>query len=207
LVGGYVEGTPPGSVPVKGMAEPIEVFVLVGAGAARSRFEAAARYGLTRFVGRSAELEQLRDALDRANRGRGQVVAVVGEPGVGKSRLVREITHSHRVNGWRRLRAGSVSYGRATPYVPVIDLLKAYFKIQDRDELHEIREKVTSKLLMPDESLKLDVTALLDLLDVPLDDAKWKTLDPSQRRRHTLEAIRLLLIREAREQPLLLIFE
>src|SRR5215470_18020769 len=93
LVEGFVQVTPLGPVPVKGLAEPIEVFVLVGASAARSRFEAAARYGLTRFVGRSAELEQLRNALDQASAGRGQVVAVVGEPGVGKSRLFWEFTH------------------------------------------------------------------------------------------------------------------
>src|SRR5262249_57332199 len=141
LVGGYVEGTPPGSVPVKGMAEPIEVFVLVGAGAARSRFEAAARYGLTRFVGRSAELEQLRDALDQASVGRGQVVAVVGEPGVGKSRLFWEFTHSHRVHGWLIIRSTSVSFGKATAYLPVIDLLRGYFELESRNEPRKIREK------------------------------------------------------------------
>src|SRR5262245_56390089 len=100
LAEGFVQVTPLGPVPVKGLAEPVEVFELVGAGAARTRLEVAARRGLTRFVGRDAELEQLRDALDRASQGHGQVVAVVGEPGVGKSRLVWELTHSHRVHGW-----------------------------------------------------------------------------------------------------------
>src|SRR5207244_13619055 len=87
LAEGFVQVPPRGPVRIKGLGEPVGVFELVGAGAARSRLEAAARRGLTRFVGRSAELEQLRSALDRANLGHGQVVAMVGDPGVGKSRL------------------------------------------------------------------------------------------------------------------------
>jgi hypothetical protein len=105
-----------------------------GAGAARTRLEAAARRGLTRFVGRNAELEQLRDALDRASQGHGQVVAVVGEPGVGKSRLFWELTHSHRVHGWLIVQSASVSYGKATAYLPVIELLRGYFAIDSRDD-------------------------------------------------------------------------
>jgi class 3 adenylate cyclase len=95
LAEGFVQVTPLGPVPIKGLGEPVEVFELVGAGASRTRLEAAARRGLTRFVGRNAELEQLRGALDRASLGHGQVVAVVGEPGVGKSRLFWEFLHSH----------------------------------------------------------------------------------------------------------------
>ena len=102
-------------------------YELTGAGPLRSRLHAAAVRGLTRFVGRDAELERLREALARAAQGHGQVVAIVGEPGVGKSRLLWEVTHSHRVHGWLVLQAGSVSYGKATLYLPVIDLLKGYF--------------------------------------------------------------------------------
>jgi class 3 adenylate cyclase len=207
LVEGVVQVTALGPVPVKGLVEPVEVFELVGAGAARTRFQAAARRGLTRFVGRNAELEQLRDALDRARLGRGQVVAVVGEPGVGKSRLFWEFTYSHRLQGWLVLESASVSYGKATSYLPVIDLLKSYFKIENRDELREIREKVTGKLLTLDRAMELTLPALLALLDVPVDDTQWNTFDPAQRRHRTLEALRQLLLREARERPLLLIFE
>src|SRR5262249_15572444 len=120
---GFVQVASLGPVPVKGLAEPVEVFELVGAGAARTRLEAAARRGLTRLVGRNAELEHLRDALDRARLGRGQVVAVVGEPGVGKSRLFWELLHSHRVHGWLIVQSASVSYGKASAYLPVIELL------------------------------------------------------------------------------------
>src|SRR3989441_28619 len=207
LVGGYVDVKPLGPVPVKGLAHAVEGFEVIGAGPARTRLQAAARRGLTRFVGRDAELEQLRRAQQLAGTGHGQVAAIVGEAGVGKSRLVYEFTHSHRLQGWLVLESASVSYGKATSYLPVIDLLKGYFKIQDRDDLREVREKVTGKLLSLDEALKPTLPALLALLDVPVDDASWRTLDPAERRRRTLDAVRRLLLREAREQPLLLIFE
>jgi class 3 adenylate cyclase/tetratricopeptide (TPR) repeat protein len=207
LAEGYVEVKSLGPVPVKGLAAPVEVYEVTGAGPARTRLQAAARRGLTRFVGRDAEVEQLRRAQQLADDGRGQVAAIVGEAGVGKSRLVYELTHSHRLQGWLVLESASVSYGKATSYLPVIDLLKGYFKIQDRDDLREIREKVTGKLLTLDEALKPTLPALLALLDVLIDDPAWQTLDPGQRRQRTLDAVRLLLLREAREQPLLLIFE
>jgi tetratricopeptide (TPR) repeat protein len=180
---------------------------VTGAGPARTKLQAAARRGLTRFVGRDTEVEQLRHAQQLAGSGHGQVAALVGEAGVGKSRLVYEFTHSHRLQGWLTLESASVSYGKATSYLPVIDLLKGYFKIQDRDDLREIREKVTGKLLTLDSVLEPTLPALLALLDVPMDDASWRTIDPGQRRQRTLDAVKRLLLREAREQPLLLIFE
>src|SRR5437667_4351470 len=207
LVEGYVAVEPLGPVPVKGLADAVEVYEVTGAGPARTRLQAAARRGRTRCVGRDAELEQLRRAQQLAGTGHGQVAAIVGEAGVGKSRLVYEFTHSHRLHGWLVLEAASVSYGKATSYWPVIDLLKGYFKIQDRDDLREIREKVTGKLLTLDESLKPALPAFLTLLDVPVDDAAWRMLDPGQRRQRTLDAVKRWLLREAREQPLLLIFE
>jgi len=206
LVEGFVAVKPLGQVPVKGLAEPVEVYEATGAGPARTRLQAATRRGLTRFVGRDAELEQLRRAQQLAGNGHGQVAAIVAEAGVGKSRLVYEFTHHHLQN-WLVLMGASVSYGKATSYLPVIDLLKGYFKIQDRDGLGEIREKVTGKLLTLDESLKPTLPALLALLDVPVHDASWQTLDPAQRRQETLDAVKRLLVREAREQPLILIFE
>jgi hypothetical protein len=207
LAEGYVEVKSLGPVPVKGLAEPVEVYEVTGAGSARTRLQAAARRGLTRFVGRDTELEQLRRAQQLAGDGHGQVAAIVGEAGVGKSRLVYELTHSHRLQGWLVLESGSDSYGRATAYLPVIDLLKAYFKIHDHDDHRAIREKVTGKLLTLDEALKSLLTALLALLDVPLDDGQWQALDPPQRRQRTLNAIKSLLLRESHVQPLLLVFE
>jgi class 3 adenylate cyclase/tetratricopeptide (TPR) repeat protein len=207
LAEGYVEVKPLGPVPVKGLDAPVEVYEMVSAGPVRSRLHAAAARGLTQFVGREIELEQLRQALGRAAAGHGQVVAVVGEPGVGKSRLVWEITHSHRTHGWLIVPASSSSYGKATPYMPVIDLLKAYFKVQGRDEHREIREKVSGKLVTLDESLMPTLPVFLTLLDVPVDDAPWQSLDPPQRRQRTLDAIKRLLLRESQAQPVLVVFE
>ena len=207
LAEGYVEVRSLGPVPVKGLAEPVETYELMGAGPRRSRLSAAAARGLSRFVGRDGELEQLREALGRAASGHGQVVAIVGEAGVGKSRLVWEVTHSHRTHGWLILQAGSVSYGKATPHLPVIDLLKGYLQIADRDEPRAIREKVMGKLLALDRTLEPALPAFLALLDVPVEDRRWEGLDPPQRRQRTLDALKRLLIRESQVQPLLVVVE
>jgi class 3 adenylate cyclase/tetratricopeptide (TPR) repeat protein len=207
LAEGYIEVKPLGLVPVKGLETPVDVYEMVGAGPRRSRLHAAAARGLTRFVGREVELDALRHALARAAADHGQVVAIVGEPGVGKSRLVWEVTHSHRVHGWLVLQAGSVSYGKATSYLPVVDLLKGYFAIEDRDGPRAVREKLTGKLLTLDRAQEGSLPALLSLLDVPTDDSEWAALDPPQRRRRTLDAVKRLLLRESQGQPLLVVFE
>ncbi len=207
LAEGYVQVDPLGAVPIKGLPEPAEVYEVTGAGPVRTRLQAAAARGLTRFVGRQLELDTLRQALERAGSGHGQVVAVIGEPGVGKSRLFWEFTQSHRTQGWLRLDSGSVSYGKATPYLPVIDLLKAYCQIEPRDDARRMREKLTGKLLTLDEALKATLPALLALLDVAVEDAAWQAMDPVQRRQRTLEAVKRMLLRESQVQPLLLVFE
>src|SRR5438876_6094390 len=133
LAEGYVQVTPLGPVPVKGLAAPIDVFELVGASGIRRRLQATAARGLTRFVGRDTELAALVQALEGAGAGHGQVAALVGEAGVGKSRLVYECVHSHHMQGWHVLESASVSYGKATPYFPVLDLLRRYAQIEERD--------------------------------------------------------------------------
>jgi class 3 adenylate cyclase len=115
LAEGLVQVTALGPVPVKGLVEPVEVFELVGAGPARTRLQAASVRGLTRFVGRDAELAALHQALEQAGAGHGQVVALVGEPGVGKSRLVYECTRSHRTQGWLVLESNSCRMARRHP--------------------------------------------------------------------------------------------
>ncbi len=207
LVEGYVAVKSLGPVPVKGLANAVDVYELAGAGPARTRLQAAARRGLTRFVGRDAEIESLRQALEKARAGHGQVVAVVGEPGVGKSRLFWEFIHSHRTQGWLVLESCSASYGKATPYLPVIDLVKAYCQIEPQDDRRKMQEKLTGKLLTVDRVLEATVPALLTLLDVPIEDHQWRALDPLERRRRTLEAVKRLLLRESQIQSLLLVFE
>jgi class 3 adenylate cyclase/tetratricopeptide (TPR) repeat protein len=206
LAEGYVQVAARGPVVVKGLAEPVEIYALTGA-TGQTRLQAATARGLTRFVGRDAEVEQIRRAVALARDGHGQLVALVGDPGVGKSRLVYEFTHSPSTQDWLTLEAGSVSYGKATSYLPVIDLLKAYFKLHDRESHREIREKVTDKVLAVDRALESTLPAVLALLDVTVDDAHWHALDPSQRRQRTLDGIKRLLLRESQRQPLLVVFE
>jgi class 3 adenylate cyclase/tetratricopeptide (TPR) repeat protein len=196
-----------GPVPVKGLVEPVEVFELVGASGTRRRVQAAAARGLTRFVGRQTELATLTEILARVSAGHGQVVALVGEAGVGKSRLVYECVHSYRTQGWLVLESASVSYGKATPYFPVIDLLKRYAHVEERDDSRTIRAKVTGQVLTLDAALQDTVPALLALLDALPDNDPFLRLDPPQRRQRTLEALTRVLLRESQVQPLLLVFE
>jgi class 3 adenylate cyclase len=190
LAEGYVRVKALGPLPVRGLEAPIDVFELTGAAAARSRLQAATARGLSRFVGRDTEMEQLGRALKQAQQGRGQVVAVVGELGVGKSRLFHEFVHSHRTTGWLVLETSSVSYGRATSYLPVVDLLKSYFDIEDGDGAQRICEKVTGKMLTLDEQLRETIAPILSLLDaVPADDP-FQALGPSVRRGRIMGALK-----------------
>jgi class 3 adenylate cyclase/tetratricopeptide (TPR) repeat protein len=182
LAEGYVSVKPLGPVSVKGLPDAVEVYEITGAGLARTRLQAAARRGLTRFVGRNEELEQLRRAQQLARARHGQ--------------------------GWRVLEGEALSYGKATSYLPVIDLLKGFFSIPEREDPREIREKVMGRLLTLDRALEPTLPALLSLFDVPAnDDGAWSTLSPGQRRERTLDAVRRLLLREARAQPLVVILE
>jgi class 3 adenylate cyclase len=207
LAEGFVQVKALGPVPVKGLTEPVEVFELVGVTSVRRRLQATAVRGLTRFVGRETELAALTQALERAGAGHGQVVAIVGEAGVGKSRLVYECLHSHRTQGWRVLEAASVSYGKATPYFPVIDLLKRYAQVDDHDDTRTIRAKVTGHVLTLDDALQDTIPALLALLEALPEDSPFLRLEPPQRRQRTLEALQRLLLRESQVKPLLLVFE
>src|SRR2546425_12087105 len=207
LAEGLVQVTPLGLVPVKGLRAPAGGCQLVGAGPARTRLQAFAARGLTPFVGRQAEIATLHQALEQAGAGHGQVVAVIGEPGIGKTRLFHEFTHASRTRGWLLLESSSTSYGRATPYLPIIDLLKAYFQLEDRDDGRRMREKLTGRLLTLDPALGPTLPAFLALLEVPVEDPHWQALDPSQRRQRTLDALKRLFLRESQVQPLLLVFE
>ena len=188
LVEGYVKATSLGRLPVRGLQAAVEVYAVTGIGVARWPLEVAAARGLTKFVGREDELAQLGSAMQSAAGGRGKVVGVVGEPGVGKSRLFHEFTRGERMPGWTILKAGAASYGKATAYRPVIDLLRGYFEVHDRGDQHEVREKVTGKVSALDEKLASVVPALLSLFDVPIEDPQWQALEPRQRRQQTMDA-------------------
>src|SRR5215813_3228872 len=207
LVEGLVQVTALGAMPVRGLRDPVEVYAVTGAGVVRSRLQAAAARGLTRFVGRQPEFKALQQALEQAQAGHGQVVAMVGEAGVGKSRLLYEFGHSHHAQGWMVLESASVSYGKAAPYVPVVDLLKRYCHVEERDDPRTIRAKVTGQILTLDEALQDTIPALLALLDALPADSPFLTLDPPQRRQRTLDGLKRLFVRESQVQSLLLVFE
>jgi len=141
LTEGYLHFKPLGLVAVKGLAEPIEIFELVDAEPTRGRFQAAAR-GLTRFVGRRSEFDALDTALERARTGQGQALAVIGEPGVGKSRLFYEFIDSPRTRGCTVLETGALSYGKLNAYLPFRELLRTFFQIEQRDDAAEVHAKL-----------------------------------------------------------------
>jgi predicted ATPase/class 3 adenylate cyclase len=204
---GLVQVRPLGPIPVKGLTRPIEIYELIGTTQGRTRLQASAAAGFTRFVGREHEMDALNTALERAHSGMGQIVAVVGEPGVGKSRLYYEFVRSHRTKGWFVLESGSVPHGKATAYLLIIDLLWNYFQIESADDPRRIREKITGKVLILDESLRPTIPALFAILDVPVDDQATKDDSPAQRRKRTFDACRALLLYEAQVQPTVVVFE
>jgi class 3 adenylate cyclase len=206
LVEGYVHARTLGPTVVKGLPQPIEVFELVGT-ATRTRLQVSAARGLTPFVGRDTELDVLPRALARAREQHGQVVAVVGEAGVGKSRLFWEFTHSEQVDGWMVLETRSVSSGKATPYYPIIELLKVYFGIEERDDQRRMRERVEAKLATLGPTLEAARSPLLELLNADPNDPQWETIEPAQRRQRTMEYLKRLLLRQSQLQPLVVVFE
>jgi predicted ATPase/class 3 adenylate cyclase len=204
---GYVRVKALGPTPVKGMSAPIPVYEVIEAGAVRTRLQASTARGLTCFVGREAEVEQFRRALEQAAGGRGQIIAMVGEPGVGKSRLLYEFIHSDRTRGWLVLESDSVPYGKGIPYLPIAQLLRGYFKLDGRDDANAVLGKVTNRVLSLSKALEDAIPPLLWLLDSLPEDHQFLTLEPSQRHECSTRAVKQLLLGESHRQPLLLVFE
>ncbi|HUM18058.1 MAG TPA: sigma 54-interacting transcriptional regulator [Candidatus Nitrosotalea sp.] len=162
---------------------------------------------MTRFVGRGHELELLRARFGLAQRGQGQVVGLVGEPGVGKSRLLWEFTHSELGRPWLLLDTAAGAVGTPAPYLPIVELLRRYFQLEGGEPPAQVRERVADRVRELDENLLPSLPPLLTLLDVPVTDGQWLGLDPPQRRRRSIEAVKRLLLRESRRQPVLLVVE
>ncbi|MBI3245218.1 MAG: AAA family ATPase [Deltaproteobacteria bacterium] len=206
LIAGYFGLKALGAAEIKGRAEPLNVYEVVGAGPLRTRLQMDARRGLTRFIGRQTELEQIERALDQAKAGQGQIVGVMGEAGLGKSRLFHEFKLLCQ-RGCVVLEAYFVSYGQASPYLPVIELLKAYFQIQPHDDERTHREHVIGKVLGLDRSLEDTLPYLFALLGIEEQQSPLQQMDPQIRQRRMCDALKKLLLRESLNQPLVLIFE
>src|SRR5438552_2424831 len=206
LTAGYFEFKVLGKTQVKGVEEPLNIYEVIGAGPLRTRLQVSARRGLTRFVGRHTELDQIRRALEHAKAGHGQIVGVMGEPGVGKSRLFYEFRLTSQ-RGCLVLETFSVSHGKAYAYLPLIDLLKTYFHITPQDDERHRREKITGKVLTLDRSLEDTLPYLFFLLGIAEPTSSLQQMDARIRQRRTFEAIKRLLLRESLNQSLILIFE
>jgi class 3 adenylate cyclase/tetratricopeptide (TPR) repeat protein len=206
LCEGYFEFRALGPTAVKGLNAPIEVYEVVRAGPLRTHFQLAARRGLTRFVGREREMVAMAGALEQAMAGHGQIVAAVGEAGAGKSRLMYEFKATIP-DGCKVLEAYSVSHGKASAWLPVIELLKSYFEIADEDDDSRRSEKVEAKVRALDPALAETLPYILSLLGVAGAGAQLAMMDAQIKRRRTLEAIKRILVRESLKQPLVVIFE
>jgi class 3 adenylate cyclase len=206
LCEGYFTFKSLGPMVVKGVSEPVEVFEVTGLGPLHTRFQRAAMRGLTKFVGRQHELDALKHAAEQAQAGHGQIVAVMADPGNGKSRLFHEFK-ANAQSGWRVLEAYSVSHGKASAYLPVLELLRGYFEISSDDDDRQRRERILGKVLGLDRSLEDTLPYLYSLHGVADSGDSLAQMDPQIRRRRTLEAIKRILLRESLNQPLMLIFE
>ena len=203
---GYFDFHALGTARIKGVSEPVPIYEVAGVSPLQTRFQVAARRGLVPFVGRQPELAQIQRALALVQEGQGQIVAVVGEPGVGKSRLAYEFKLSVPRH-WLVLETFSISHGKAFPYLPLIELLKDYFAITPQDDERTRREKVGGKVLMLERRLEDTLPSLFALLEIAEPGSSFLQMDAQMRRRRTYEALKRLLLCESLNQPLVLICE
>jgi class 3 adenylate cyclase/predicted ATPase len=206
LVEGYFQLKARGPTRVKGISEQVNVYEVTGLGPLRTRLQRSAGRGLTRFVGREREMEALRHAADQAKSGRGQIVAAMAEPGVGKSRLFYEFKAISQTD-WMALETFSISHGKASAYLPVIDLLRNYFDISASDDERKRREKIAGRIAILDRSLEDTLPYLFTLIGIVEGDDPLSQMDGQIKKRRTLEAIKRILLRESLNQPLMVVFE
>jgi len=206
LCEGYFVFRSLGTTLVKGVSDPVPVYEVTGLGPLRTRLQRSAGRGLTKFVGREHEMEALVRAADRAKAGHGQVVAAMADAGTGKSRLYFEFKAKNQ-SGWMVLEAFSVSHGRASAYLPLLELLREYMRISAGDDLRTRREKVTGRILALDRALEDTLPYLFALLGLNEGEDPLAQMDPQARRRKMHDAIKRILLRESLSQPLMVIFE
>lgn len=204
---GFVELQGPVAKTLEGAAEPVDLFTLRARTPLRLRWEARSARELARFVGRETEIARLGALFDRAAHGAGQVATIVGEPGMGKSRLVHEFVHSRFAQGYAILETGTTSHETSATYLAIARLLHAWFAIEERDSQAAAVEKLRAGIGTLDPALAPVMTPLMALLDLPVEDEHWSTLNPPQKRQRTLEAVKTLVMRQSEARPLVLVIE
>jgi class 3 adenylate cyclase/tetratricopeptide (TPR) repeat protein len=198
---------PLGKVRVKGKEKPVEAYQLIEAGEVETRIEAAVARGLTKFVGRRREMAALQEAFEKAQSGSGQVVCIVGEAGVGKSRLILELRGMIPKEEYTYLEGRCLHYGGSMAYLPLLDMLRSYFDIKGGEREFVIKKKIAEKISQLDEKLKGILLPLHEILSLKVEDEEYLNLDLQKKRERTFEAIRDLLIRESENKPLILAVE
>ncbi len=196
-----------GKVAVKGKEETQGAYILLGTSNVETRIEASAVKGLTRFVGRKKEIAALQESCEKARSGSGQVVGIVGEAGVGKSRLLLELRDTLLQEDQTCLEGRCLHYGGSMPYLPILDILKSYFHIQEGDREGNIKQKILNRFVELDEKLTAIPACLHDILSLKVEDEGYPRLDPEQKREMTFEAVRDLLIRASQRSPLIVAVE
>ncbi len=196
-----------GDIQVQGREESIKAYRLIKPTGIETRFAASIARGLTRFVGRTHEMKALREAFEKAGAGEGRVVSIVGEAGVGKSRLLLEFRNSLLRGECRYLEGRCLHYGKAMPYLPVLDLLRSYIGAKEGEQVQLVRQKLEKKILRLDRKLWNILSPLGQLLSLGVVDEGCAKLDSLQKRAKTFEAIRALFLRESRVRPIILAIE
>jgi class 3 adenylate cyclase/tetratricopeptide (TPR) repeat protein len=207
IVHRYFELQPLETLEVKGKAEPVVAYRVVREKPVGTRFEAAAERGLTPFIGRDQELAMLKGYLKRAKRGQGQVVFISGVAGIGKSRLLHEFRRSSLSKGVTLIEGNCISYGRVIPYLPIIDVIKHNFAVEEGDNDARIIRRVDEGTADWEKSAQATVPYLKFLLNVDPGDPTVAVMDPMERKAGILDSLRALLLQESRHQPLLVIVE
>jgi len=196
-----------GMVEVKGKTEPQEVYRLLKTGKAESRMDVSVAKGLTRFVGRQGELYALIEGFEKAQTGSGQVVGIVGEAGVGKSRTLLEFRNDLPEGEYRYLEGRCLHYGGSMPYLPLLDILRSFFEIKEGDREVIIKNKIKKEIFELDVNLEYALAPFQDLFSIKVEDETYLKLEPLEKREKIFEALRDLLIRVSHKNPLVIAIE